>query len=559
MNKWSIILLTWASSLALSMTYLLIGDGIDQLSQGQAVTIVTQATIFAVLAGLLAAAASFIGGRMMPDLEIESRHALLRQVFALGSPQRTQERAGRIINTATDGVERVAQYRGIFVGPMIASLATPALVLIVVAVSIDPVAAAYLAISVPIVPLSIGAFRAAFKPVSKRYRAASRALAAQELDAIQGLSALVLMNAGKRMGAQLADATENVRQKVMKYLAGNQLVLLIVDSVFSLGMITGAAVLALWRAQSGAITPGQGVALVLLASIMLDPLDRIGQFFYIGMGGMAAAREIKRFTSQTPLVTDAPEALTPTTLPAPGSLVVEDVDYAYEEGQPVLAGTNLRLDAGERAALVGASGSGKSTIAALIQGHRRPDNGRILVDGVDTATAPLAWTRSRLGVVEQTTYLFTGTLRDNLLIARPNATDEELLDALKRAHLNTLLERLPQGLDTKVGQRGLSLSGGEAQRVAIARAMLKDAPFLLLDEPTAHVDLESEREILAALRDFGRDKTVLTISHRSATIGDAQRVITMNEAGAGALVTATKESESNASPADATAAVKEGK
>lgn len=529
MNKWTIVLLTWSSSIALAITYLLIGQGIDSLRSQQPVTVIPWALATSVIAGLLAAAASFIGGRMMPKLEIDARHSMLRQVFALGSPERTQERAGRIVNSATDGVERVAQYRGIFVGPMLASLATPALVLIIVALYIDGFSALLLAISVPVVPLSIMAFRAAFKTVSKRYRASSRALAAQELDAIQGLSALVLMNAGKRMGVQLADATENVRQKVMKYLAGNQIVLLVVDSVFSLGMITGAAVLALWRASSGAITPGEGIALVLLASIMLDPLDRIGQFFYIGMGGMAAAREIKRFTSQKPLVTDEDSVATPAGLPAPGTLALENVDYSYEEGAPVLVDTTLTVEAGERVALIGPSGSGKSTIAALVQGHRRPDAGRVLIDGIDTATAPLAWTRSRLGVVEQTTYLFTGTLRDNLLIARPTASDEELLEALERAHLSTLLARLPKGLDTRVGERGASLSGGEAQRVAIARAMLKDAPYLLLDEPTAHVDLESEREILAALREFGANKTVLTISHRSATIEDATRNVSMSD------------------------------
>lgn len=527
MNKWTIVILTWASSLALAATYLLIGQGIDQLRTNAPVTIIPWAIATTVVAGVLAGTASFIGGRMMPQLEIEHRHAMLRKIFELGSPERTQERAGRIVNSSTDGVERVAQYRGIFVGPMLASLATPALVLIVVAATIDPLSAAILAISVPVVPLSIGAFRAAFKTVSKRYRASSRALAAQELDAIQGLSALVLMNAGKRMGVQLAQATENVRQKVMKYLAGNQIVLLVVDSVFSLGMITGAAVLALWRASAGAITPGQGLALVLLASIMLDPLDRIGQFFYIGMGGMAAAREIKRFTSQKPLVADEEGVAAPTELPAPGALALENVDYSYEEGTPVLADTNLSLEAGERVALIGPSGSGKSTIAALIQGHRRPDAGRVLLDGIDTAKVPLAWTRSRLGVVEQTTYLFTGTLRDNLLIARPSASDEDLINALERAHLAGMLQRLPKGLDTRIGERGAALSGGEAQRVAIARAMLKDAPYLLLDEPTAHVDLESEREILAALREFGAHKTVLTISHRSATIEDATRHVSM--------------------------------
>lgn len=527
MNKWTIIVLTWASSLALAATYLLIGQGLDQLQADTPITIIPWAIATTLAAGLLAGLSSFIGGRMMPDLEIEYRHAMLRKIFELGSPERTQERAGRIVNSATDGVERVAQYRGIFVGPMLASLATPALILLVVATTIDTLAAAILAISVPIVPLSIGAFRAAFKTVSTRYRASSRALAAQELDAIQGLSALVLMNAGKRMGVQLAQATENVRQKVMKYLAGNQIVLLVVDSVFSLGMITGAAVLALWRANAGAITPGQGLSLVLLASIMLDPLDRIGQFFYIGMGGMAAAREIKRFTSQTPLVTDA-GTTTPSHLPNPGTLALANVDYSYEESNPVLVHTTFTVNPNERVALIGPSGSGKSTIAALIQGHRRPDAGTITLDGIDTATAPLAWLRSRLGVVEQSTYLFTGTLRDNLLMARPNASDDELIDALTRAHLTGLLKRLPNGLDTRIGERAAALSGGEAQRVAIARAMLKDAPYLLLDEPTAHVDLESEREILAALREFSVNKTVLTISHRTATIDDADCHITMD-------------------------------
>ena len=183
-------------------------------------------------------------------------------------------------------------------------LATPALVLVIVAVALDPVAAGLLAVSIPLVPLTVGLFQLAFKSVSRRYRAASRALAAQELDAIQGLSALVLMNAGQAMARQLAQATEDVRRRVMRYLAGNQIVLLVVDSVFSLGMITGAVVLALTRHAAGTLTGGQALALVLLSTIMLDPLDRIGQFFYLGMGGMAAAREIKRFTAQVPNLAD---------------------------------------------------------------------------------------------------------------------------------------------------------------------------------------------------------------------------------------------------------------
>ncbi|RRD49654.1 ABC transporter ATP-binding protein [Buchananella hordeovulneris] len=529
MHKWAIIALAWLSSAALAALYLLLGRGVDQLAAGTTPTITPTALAALSVSALAAWAASFLGGRLLPRVERTERHRLLDHVFALGVAERTQERTGRIVNTATDGVERVATYRALFLGPMLASLATPALILVIVAIALDPVAAGLLAISIPLVPLTVGLFQLAFKSVSRRYRAASRALAAQELDAIQGLSALVLMNAGQAMARQLAQATEDVRRRVMRYLAGNQIVLLVVDSVFSLGMITGAVVLALTRHAAGALTGGQALALVLLSTIMLDPLDRIGQFFYLGMGGMAAAREIKRFTAQVPAVIEAPDATVPTTLPAPGELEVRDAHFAYDPATPVLRGASLRVAPGENVVLTGPSGGGKSTLAALVQATARPAQGTVSLDGVDLATAPLAWIRSRLAVVEQTTYLFSGTLRDNLLLAKPTATDDKLLAALHAAHLGELLARLPAGLDTEVGQRATALSGGEAQRVAIARAILKDAPFLLLDEPTAHVDLAAEAEILAALRALGRDRTTLTISHRHATIADADRRLALVE------------------------------
>ena len=365
--------------------------------------------------------------------------------------------------------------------------------------------------------------------MSARHRGAPRAQAAEERGAIQGLGALVLMNAGRPMGERLAEAAEEVRSKVMSYLAGNQLILLVIDSVFSLGMTTGAVALALIRTGSGAMSPGSALSLVLLSSIMLDPLDRIGQFFYIGMGGMAASREIKRFTSQQPVVVEAEGASAPAVLPEPGAVELSGVDFSYDGTTPVLRGTDLRIEPGEHVALAGPSGAGKSTVSAILQGFRRPDAGTARIDGVDLAGAPLDWVRARTGVVEQTTYLFSASLRENLLVAKPGATDAQLLSALRAAHLQDLLDRLPDGLDTTVGARGLALSGGEAQRVAIARAILKDASILILDEPTAHVDLASEREILAALRSAAADRTALVISHREATIAGADRRVDLVE------------------------------
>ena len=518
-------------AMALILVYLEIGTVIDSLLKGKPSFLsLAVLVLYAVAAGSFAFSASYSAGERLRTEEPRLRHAMVAQVFRLGVSERTKERSGRIVNTATDGVERSSNYRGTFIAPMLASLITPIMVVAVVC-AFDWVSAAVLAISIPVVPLTVGAFQKAFRSVSTRYRRASRALAAQELDAIQGLSTLSYIGAGKRVGRTLAQAAENVRRRVMRYLAGNQMVLLVVDGVFSLGMITGATALAYWRLSDGWFSVGQAVTLVLLSSIMLDPLDRIGQFFYIGMGGIAATREIKRFTSETPEVVDPAEdgACAPAVLPAPGEVSIDGVSFAYEADTPILRGATLRVAPGEHIAITGTSGAGKSTLSSLIQAHHRPSAGSICINGVDISQVPLQWLRSQIAVVEQTTYLFSDTLRANILIANPTASDEEILTALRIVGLDDLLTRLPEGLDTRVGDKGLALSGGEAQRVALARAFIKDAPILLLDEPTAHVDLESERQILNAIDTIARGRTTITISHRGATIAHADRQVELKE------------------------------
>ena len=518
-------------AMALMLVYLEIGTVIDSLLKGKPSFLsLAVLVLYAVAAGSFAFSASYSAGERLRADEPRIRHAMVAQIFRLGVSERTKERSGRIVNTATDGVERSSNYRGTFIAPMLASLITPIMVVAVV-FTFDWVSAAILAISIPVVPLTVGAFQRAFRSVSTRYRTASRALAAQELDAIQGLSTLSYIGAGKRVGRTLAQAAENVRRKVMRYLAGNQIVLLVVDGVFSLGMITGATALAYWRLSGGRFSVGQAVTLVLLSSIMLDPLDRIGQFFYIGMGGIAATREIKRFTSETPEVVDPAEhgACTPSVLPEPGEVRIDSVSFAYEADTPILRGATLRVAPGEHIAITGTSGAGKSTLSSLIQAHHRPSAGSIFINGIDISQVPLQWVRSQIAVVEQTTYLFSDTLRANILIANPAASDEDILTALRTVGLDDLLARLPEGLDTRVGDKGLALSGGEAQRVALARAFIKDAPILLLDEPTAHVDLESERQILNAIDTVARGRTTITISHRGATIAHADRQVELKE------------------------------
>lgn len=536
-----IIAASWMSALTLAGLYICIGRAVDAVIDERALGwgLWACAGLCAAATGVSAWASSQLAGHSVGAIENHVRHRLIDHVFASGPSTRSRERTGRIVNSATDGVERVANYRGSFIGPMIASLAIPLLVVIVIGVAIDWVSALVLALAIPIVPMAVGSFQAAFKSVSARYRSASRSLAASELDAIQGLSALTLMNAGAAMGRHLAERSEKVRRRVMRYLAANQLVLFVMDAVFSLGMITGAALLGTWRAGSGAITVGQALTLVLLSAIMLDPLDRVGQFFYIGMGGLASQREIRRLLSEPVVVSDAPTATDPADpaanpaatgdagAPEGASIDVHNVTFAYQEGVNVLTDASLHVDAGEHVVITGPSGAGKTTLANLLCANCRPDAGSIAINGHNLTDVTLRWIRRHITTVAQDTYLFTGTLRDNLLIANPQATDAQLHQALGAARLTRTVARLPYGLDTTVGERGTALSGGESQRVAIARALLKDAPILILDEPTAHVDLASEQEILRALTHLTRGRTTVTISHRRNTIDQSGRRITV--------------------------------
>ncbi|MDR1077842.1 MAG: ABC transporter ATP-binding protein/permease [Propionibacteriaceae bacterium] len=528
------ISLSWLTAGALAGLYIGLGRQLDRLLDGRGLDQV--ALIWLAGLGLVAGAAAWAGPVLAAGeqnrIERTERGRVVAQVFALGAGQRSRERTGRIVSTATDGVERVAGFKGGFIGPMAASMTIPLLVLVVVALTIDPLAAAWLALGVPAVPLMVGAFQGVFRSVSQRYRANAQKLSAQFLDAIQGLPTLRLIGAGRRMGQRLADAAERLRRHVMGLLAGNQLVLLIVDSLFSLAFVVLAVGLGLWRLQSGHITAGQALALLLCASLLLDPLDRLGQFFYIGMAGAAASREVKSFVQTAAPLADRPGALAPAQADldaAAPALEFDRVDFAYDPARPILRQVSFQIGPGEHVALIGPSGAGKTTIAELIQANLRPDAGTIRCHGLDTAALTADWRRSRLAVVAQRTYLFRGSLRDNLLVARPQAGPEELAQALAAADLDRFVASLPDGLDTPVGERGLALSGGQAQRVGVARAFLADAPILLLDEPTSQVDLESEAVILAALARLTEGRAVLTISHRASTVAGADRVLRLDQ------------------------------
>ena len=530
--------LTWVVAAGTTAVYLALGAVLDGARTGAGVP---AGAVVAIVAGVVAlAAAAFAGPRLslgaVGRREVERRDVLLDQMFRLGVAFRTQERSGRFVSTATDGVERAASYEVTFKFPIIASMTVPVIALVALGAAVDWVVAGWLALALPAIPLLVNGFQKLFRGVSVQYRMTARRFAAQFLDAIQGLPTSTAFNRASAKGAELARSAEQLRRMVMRLLAGNQVVLLVIDASFSLAMVAAATGLAMARLRDGAITPGQAVAVVLVSTVLLEPLDRVGQFFYVGMGGRAAVREIDAVLAQPATAGDAPGVRAPatSTFHVNPRAAAGAGDGSAPAGDPrpeavALDHVSFTVPRGGRVALIGPSGSGKSTVAALVQAHLRPASGAVRVGGHDATAVPVDWVRAQTAVVAQTTYLFTGTLADNLRLAAPDADDDRLWHALAEANLADDVRRFPDRLATRVGERGLSLSGGQAQRLAVARALLKDAPVLLLDEPTSQVDAASEAALVEALDRAGAGRTVVVVAHRLSTVRGADEVLVLAE------------------------------
>jgi ABC-type multidrug transport system fused ATPase/permease subunit len=212
-----------------------------------------------------------------------------------------------------------------------------------------------------------------------------------------------------------------------------------------------------------------------------------------------------------------------------GDIIFDHVSFSYSKGKEVLRDISFNAPAGTVTALVGTSGSGKTTIAGITASFLKPDNGRILIDGIDLSTIKLGSYRSQLGVVLQDDFLFEGTIRENILFPRPDAPEKDLLAAVKAAHVNEFTDRFENGLDTLIGERGVKLSGGQRQRVAIARALLADPRILILDEATSNLDTESESYIQESLSYLMKGRTTLVIAHRLSTIRQATQILVIED------------------------------
>ena len=284
-----------------------------------------------------------------------------------------------------------------------------------------------------------------------------------------------------------------------------------------------------WFTLNNKLSSGELVAFVLFVNVLIKPVDKISALLELYPKGMAGFRRFRELIEQEPEIKDRPDAVAVAHLN--GDIIFDDVHFHYDDNKVVLEGINLNIRSGQTVAFVGPSGAGKTTICSLIPRFYDVTEGAISIDGIDIRNMTQHSLRSQIGIVQQDVFLFTGTIKENIGYGKLDATDEEIIEAAKKAHLEDFIAALPYGYETQIGERGLKLSGGQKQRLAIARMFLKNPPILILDEATSALDTETERIIQQSLAELAENRTTLVIAHRLATIRDADRVIVVTENG----------------------------
>ena len=477
------------------------------------------------LAGLLHWLESWLAHDIAYRLLAEMRIDLFRKLDSLAPAYLVRRRSGDLIALANQDIETIEYFYAHTVAPALVAVMVPTAVVLTLAFVAWPIALALLpfVLYAGLAPLLS---RARIDNLGARARDALGLLSAYVTETIQGLSDLVAFQAvaGRRRGfMDLVRGYQRIRLELLRDLSSQTARLEIVMGLGGLAVAVVGARLAAEHHLMATTLP----LLILLALASFLPISEIAQVGRQLADTIASTRRYYAVQREKPAVVDGP--LRPPA-PAAGSAIrFERVGFTYPGARrPALSGVDLAVPAGSTLALVGPSGAGKTTIANLLLRFWDPNDGRIVLDGVDLREFGLDRLRARISLVSQDTYLFNDTLRANVALARPEAGEGAIHRALEQAALADFVESLPEGLDTMVGERGVQLSGGQRQRVAIARAFLKNAPTLILDEATSHLDAVSEAQVRGALDALMRDRTTIVIAHRLSTVRNADRLAVLD-------------------------------
>ncbi len=454
------------------------------------------------------------------------RAEVLRDAQALG-PYGLRERAsGDLITRLVDGIEAVLNYVARYLPQTASAVLVPVLILVCVFPA-DWISGLVLLLTAPLIPLFMALVgRAAGKASEQRYSQLTR-LGAAFVEALGGLVTLRQLGAAERFAQRLDREGEQYRVLTMQVLKLAFLSSLALE-FFATVSIAMVAILVGFRLLSGEMQLRQGLFVLLLAPEFYAPLRALGGLRHTRMDALAAARSLAAFGAEA---TNPPAAAVrgrSAILAGPPEIRIEGLSFGYRGRDAGLRDCAFSIAAGRVTALVGDTGSGKSTLIQLLLGFAAPEAGRILIDGVDLAGLDPAQWREQVAWVPQNTHVFEGSVRDNLALATESADESAMRRAAARSGFDEVVARLPRGWDTQLGERGLGLSGGQLQRLALTRALLREtARVWLLDEPTAHLDADSASRIDAIIAESAGSRTVLVVAHRLASARAADRVVVL--------------------------------
>jgi thiol reductant ABC exporter CydD subunit len=475
--------------------------------------------------GLVASAFESAGRAGAAKVMAELRAALVQHLLRARGAGLERERRGELVTSAVHGVDALESYFARYL-PQVVLAALAPLVILVWVLPRDWVAAAILAGTFPLIPVfMVLVGRLAAHRTRERWRTLA-ALSGHFLDVVSGLATLRAFGRAGHQERALADSADRYRRETMATLRVAFLSALVLELLAMLGVALVAATVGVQLAE-GTLGLEAGLTVLILAPEVYAPLRELGAQFHASTDGLAAAERIFAVLDRPAAVSD-PEHALPAPDPRSEPVLLEDVGFTYEgSAGPVLEHTSLVLGPGETVALVGPSGAGKTTLAALLLRLADPSSGRVSCGGVDLRDVRAQDWHDRIAWVPQRPTIFSGSIAENIGMGNRCAGAAELRAAAAAAGVLEFADRLPDGLETRVGEGGRRLSAGQAQRIALARAFVRDAPLVVLDEPTANLDGRSAALVDEAIGRLLRDRTALLIAHRPALAARADRIVEM--------------------------------
>ncbi|HEX4746638.1 MAG TPA: ABC transporter ATP-binding protein [Gaiellaceae bacterium] len=521
-------LLAIGAQVAAILVIVLTGVVIDEVESDPALDVLLAYAGVIVVLGLVRGALTYgrriISGRQALGVEYDLRDELYSHFLRLSFGFYDRSQTGQLMSRATIDLQAVRFFLGyglIFFAQHVITIVAVTIVLFVYSWELALVA---LAIT-PVIVLTAFRYSRVSHPVLRDVQQSLAEVSTVAEESITGVHVVKSFAQEDRRNARFERAADDVFTKT---LAANRQRATYVPLLTFLPFVAQALVLLVGGRMviAGSLSLGAFSAFYLLLAMLVMPLRMLGMWIGQAQRAVAAGERIFEVLDEPEEVADLPDALP---LPdGPGEVVFEDVSFGYETGRPVLEDVDLRIAAGRTVALIGPTGSGKTTLAALVPRFYDTTHGRVIVDGVDVRHLVRRSLRSQVGVISQDPFLFSASIRDNIALGTPDAPLEAVEAAARAAQAHDFILELPHGYDTVVGERGITLSGGQRQRIAIARALLIDPRILVLDDATASVDATTEAKIRTGLREVMRDRTTIIIAHRLSTIALADEIVVLD-------------------------------